>query len=560
MQVDLIRNMSYNNYADKRQNRSVSFMGKNKDLSKNEQEFLRYKIQLARKDHEISTKSGIAQWDYYINSSNENMKTYEKEYDKSLKFWSDKKTYKKLLQFEKKGISDKTLKRTITDLIHDFEENVKDTQLQKKLQTMQNKIEQTVNSYKGNFDGKEYPNAELTTILETEKNPGIREKAYNARYVTIGEKIEKDLINLVKERNKFAKKKGYDNYFSYVLKESYKVDEKQLFNTLDIIAKKTRPIYKQIQEEGDIKLAKVFNISPKELQPWHYGLLLEGNPKKEANKYLKDNKMMENTVYDMYKAMGWNVKEMPIMLDLYPKTNKNQHGFCFDLNPNKDARILANLKNDTNSVETLLHEMGHSVYALSYSPKLQYFDKNTHYATTEAVAMMMETVPAREGFYSKELNLPTKLSKKLETYRLKTSIKFVNYYEVLINFEKMMYENPDQDLSKLWFELSHKYELRPMPKKIVNEWANIPHLLVCPGYLQNYFRAEIMQDQMYNAASKKLGKLTENSKTRKFFEKNLFKYGKSLPEDELLEKFTGSKLNVEALCKSYEKLLKVIKK
>src|SRR5574344_71488 len=88
-----------------------------------------------------------------------------------------------------------------------------------------------------------------------------------------------------------------------------------------------------------------------------------------------------------------------------------------------------------------------------------------------------------------------------------------------------MYENPDQDLSKLWFEMRNKYEMRNMPDKIVNEWANIPHLLSCPAYLQNYFRAEIMQNQMYDTAHKTLGNLTENKDTAKFFEKKLFKYG-----------------------------------
>lgn len=555
-------NFGSNKYMSRNKNKNsqtLSFNAKNNKLTENEIAFRTFKTGLSRKIHKLATKLGIAEWNYYINSNKENLKKYNEFFDENLKLWSNKKTYTKILGFEEKGVNDKTLKRTIKKLIHDFKDNVSDVGLHKKLKSMENNIAKTVNSYKGVIDGKEYSNADLVTILDTEKNPEIRQKAYNARFVDISNKVEKDLINLVKERNLYAQKKGYNNFYSYMLKEEYKVDEKQLFNVVDKIVDTTRPIYKLLRAKENAETAKTFGIPEEKLQPWHYGLLSKDNPENEVNKYIKDNTQMENLVYDMYDKMGWKVKEMPITLDLYPKANKNQHGFCFDLNPNKDARILANLKNDVQSTQTLLHEMGHSVYALKYSPKLQYLDQTTHHATTEAVAMMMETVPDREAFYTKALNLPKSISEKLEINRLKNSLKFVNRYATLINFEKSMYENPDQDLSKLWFEMRNKYEMRNMPDKIVNEWANIPHLLSCPAYLQNYFRAEIMQNQMYDTAHKALGNLTENTDTAKFFEKKLFKYGTSLEENELLKKFTGSELNPEALCRTYEKLLKVLK-
>ena len=37
---------------------------------------------------------------------------------------------------------------------------------------------------------------------------------------------------------------------------------------------------------------------------------------------------------------------------------------------------------------------------------------------------------------------------------------FSRWCQVMLRFEKAMYENPDQDLNKLWWDLVEKYQLR----------------------------------------------------------------------------------------------------
>ncbi|MCQ2753663.1 MAG: hypothetical protein MJ231_01290, partial [bacterium] len=71
----------------------------------------------------------------------------------------------------------------------------------------------------------------------------------------------------------------------------------------------------------------------------------------------------------------------------------------------------------------------------------------------------------------------------------------------------------------------------------------IPHYLSHPAYYQNYFRATLIKAQIYNYLKENLGNITENKKTSKFLKDNLFKYGTSFEENELIEKFTGKKLS-----------------
>ena len=172
--------------------------------------------------------------------------------------------------------------------------------------------------------------------------------------------------------------------------------------------------------------------------------------------------------------------------------------------------------------------------------------------------MMMESVPYREGFYQKELGMTQDLVKKLEVMRLKDSVNFMKWATVLINFEKGLYANPEQDLPKLWYGLKQKHMLENVPAVLHHEWACVPHFLSHPVYYQNYLRAEIMASQMYDAMHAKLGNLSENKDTAEYLRTKFFRFGASLKEGELLKRFTGSALNVDAYCKQFVDLAKRI--
>ena len=42
---------------------------------------------------------------------------------------------------------------------------------------------------------------------------------------------------------------------------------------------------------------------------------------------------------------------------------------------------------------------------------------------------------------------------------------FSRWCQVMLRFEKAMYENPDQDLNKLWWDLVEKYQLREAARR-----------------------------------------------------------------------------------------------
>jgi len=532
----------------------IPFLGK-KDYTENEKEFFNLKKQLSRKEHKKVTELGKTEWDSYIYSSDENSQKFNDAFADYMELASDKGIFEKLKNINESGVSDPKLAKSLKKMLKDYTNNVANADDIMLLQEREQEISDKFNSSRGEIDGKTYSNAQLAKMMKEEMNVDMRKKIYDAKEVQNGELIAKDLVDLVKQRNEFAKKNGYDNYFSYELKENYEVDEKKLFELLDDLDKKTDKVYNKINDKNDKKLADAFGIKPKDLKPWHYGLQLEDSPVKEADKYIKNDEMLTEVAFDMYKKMGWDIPKLPIMLDLFPKENKNQHGFCFEIDKNKDVRILANLTNDVDSLETLNHELGHAVYDTGVSEHLPYYERDVaSTAMTEAVAMLMESLPYREGSFEDSLNMPKDLTKKLEDKRCEGLVRFVRRYNMFINFEKEMYKNPDQDLPKLWYKLEKKYMNKNNPDKLNNTWATVPHFLSCPAYLQNYLRAEIMGAQIYETATGKLGPLTKNDKTADYFRTKMFRHGSSLTEDELIKKMTGKELSVEPFCKQFESL------
>jgi oligoendopeptidase F len=252
--------------------------------------------------------------------------------------------------------------------------------------------------------------------------------------------------------------------------------------------------------------------------------------------------------------MGWDVDNLPITLDLYPRAGKNTHGFCSNIDAGKDARILMNADNNLNSLDTLCHELGHAVYDLGISTKLPYFDRTpASSAITEAVAMMMGEIFINEDILSDTTGVPQKVMERISDSNVDKKAGFVRSYAMFLNFEKSLYENPDQNIAELYKNLSVKYLNEAPEAEANNHWATIPHFLTHPGYLQNYLRADIMAQQIYDAATEELGPLSANPNTAEYFNKNLFRTGSTYDENETLRRFTGKGFSIDAYKKQFKK-------
>ena len=546
-----------NNLKDLPDTRSyaLAFLGK-KNYTQNERMFLNFRKAFSTKIHRAYKEANIAEWNFYTNLTAENLKEMEQKKDIYKKMFQDEQVLDRLKQFKSDGIKEPTLKRHLDDLIKSFEDNITYKEELKELENKESLISQKSNQYRGSIDGVQYADAELIHMLREEKDLTKRKSIYKALNGK-GDLIANDLIELVKMRNNFARKKGYPNYFSYMLKEVYKVDEDQLCQLFNLLEIQTKDISEKLFAQRDQLLAKAYNIKLDELKPCHYGLKFDKKEGK-AESYIKNKEDLIPLTFSLYEKMGWNLNDVPIKYDIYPRENKVQHNFCGDVDNPNDIRILANLREDIESLEILDHETGHATYRTGISNHIPYLDRKVvSPALNEAIALLMETLPYREtDFLKDKLGMPEQEIKNLYQKRKEEIVSFVPEYLCYINFEKEMYNNPDQDLPKLWFKLNEKYNNINPPDKFNNEWATIPHFLSHPAYLQNYIRAEIMAAQIYKAVTDKFGPMTTNPKTRDFLRAKMFRHGGALSEDDIMKKLTGSITKPNAFCEQIQEFIK----
>jgi hypothetical protein len=71
---------------------------------------------------------------------------------------------------------------------------------------------------------------------------------------------------------------------------------------------------------------------------------------------------------------------------------------------------------------------------------------------------------------------------------------FARWVMVVVNFERLMYEDPSRDLDAAWWELVQKYQLLNMPegRDKLPDWATKYHIALAPAYYQNYLLGNIM--------------------------------------------------------------------
>ncbi len=510
-------------------------------------EFIKIRNEFSEKLEPLVIKSKIDDWNYYINSTDENLKKLEKSQEDISGLYRNKDIFNKLKTIEKSGLEDKHLAKQLDNLTKTFDDELNAGDLKKALRGKENEIMGKYNKYVPMIDGKETTHAEISKIILNDKNIDLRKKAYNA-VVKGGDLIAEDLVKFVKMRNEFAKTKGYNNFFEYQLKDVYDVDANYLQNLIDEVFDNARETNKKLQSEYKKELADEYGIREKDLRIYHYGLLPQNNPVKEINKSIKTKELVVDISKKAFLGMGYDIDNMPIILDLFPRKNKNNHGFCFDIEAGKDARILANLTNTAKCINTLCHELGHSVYHLGISQTLPYLDRTTYPAVTEAIAMMTGDLEQRENIL-KGIVADEALNRYKNDLK-KTEAAFINRCMLIIAFEKSMYENPDQNLSEIWNSLKNKYTGIDGEEAPQNEWATIPHYISHPAYYQSYFRAELIKAQMYKQLHKELGNITENKNTADYLNNNLFKYGTCIEENDLIEKFTGEPLSSKAFCET----------
>jgi peptidyl-dipeptidase A len=454
----------------------------------------------------LSKESNLAYWSAATTGKAEDYDKYSELELKLRQIHSSSDDFALLKQLKESGkIKNPELARQLEILYNSYLENQIEPDLLKKIVELGTEVEKKFSTFRGTIDNKKNTSNEIDEILKKETDSHKRQQAWFASK-QVGPEVAMDIIQLVKLRNEAARKLGFANYHALSLTTSEQSAEEldQIFSELE---KLTNEPFAKLKTELDKILADKYKVSVNELMPWHYhDPFFQETPlvyELDLDVYYQ-GKDVKDLATKFYSGIGLPAETILQNSDLYEREGKNPHAFCTDIDREGDVRILCNLKNNERWMETTLHELGHAVYDKNHDPAVPYLLRMpAHTFTTEAIAMFFGRLSRNAAWMQQMLGLTTEEREKLETtsrkYAQLKQLIFARWAMVMYGFEKELYNNPDQDLNSLWWQMVSKYQYINQPlDRNEPDWAAKIHFTIAPCYYHNYLLGELLASQLHH--------------------------------------------------------------
>ncbi len=480
---------------------------------------------------------------------------------------ADPRAFAELKAIREHPPADKLLQREIEVLYLEYLPNQVELELLKQMRAESNVVEQAFNVFRPVVGGHEMTDNEVRRILTTSKDSAQRRAAWEASK-RVGAQVEPHLKRLVKLRNQNARKLGFKDF--HVMQLSVNEQSQQevlaLFDELDAL---TRQPYRQAKAELDAVLARNCGITPEELRPWHYhDPFFQEAPQADETRFegVYSGLDIPRLCREFYAGIGLPVDDVLRRSDLYEKKGKCPHAFCFDLDRQGDVRVLTNLVANEQWLETLLHELGHSVYSSKNIPaSVPYALRcESHILTTEGVAMMFERFADDAGWLKAmgvKMADEAAFRHTAAQARRNRLLIFSRWCQVMFRFEMALYDNPEQDLNRLWWDLVEKYqEVRRPEGRNEPDFAAKIHIVVSPVYYHNYLLGRLFASQVHHAIARDVLHGADparmvyvgNKAVGRFMTQRVFAPGRTLDWRQLTRFATGADLSPEAFAEDIQ--------
>jgi peptidyl-dipeptidase A len=504
----------------------------------------------------------ISSWNANITGTNEDFAKSEKASFEYAKIFTDTKAFDELKEIkESQALKDPLLVRQVELLYDSYLGGQVDTALIAEQIKMETEISKMYANFRVDITGKQLSDNEVEDILRNSTSSSDLQIAWEGSKM-IGPVVASDIVRLVKHRNTIAQKLGFSNYHEMSLRLSGQ-DQAEVTRIFDELDSLTRNNFAQLKGEIDNYFAKRYKIPVSELRPWHYqNRYFQEAPEiytVDFDKYYEKQDPV-NLASRYYDGIGLNVDAILANSDLYEKPGKNQHAFCTDIDRAGDVRTLDNIRPDSYWMNTILHELGHGVYSYYNDMTLPFVLRDAaHTFTTEAIANMFGRM-ATDPHWMLDMGIIDAAESELiaddsrKALRLQMLV-FSRWAQVMYRFEKAMYENPDQNLNQLWWDMVSKYQMIDKPEgRDMPDWATKIHIALYPCYYHNYLLGELLASQFYMYIT------TNVAKTRSFagekavgdyLREKVFMPGARYYWNDMIERATGEKLTAKYYARQF---------
>jgi peptidyl-dipeptidase A len=507
----------------------------------------------------LETESNRRWWEANITGSDDAFKKKEEIENRLNLLLADRETFAKLKEIHAQPISDKLLARQIEILYLQYLGQQIDPALIKEMNALSNDVQKAFGVYRAKVDGKELTENDVRDVLRKSNDSDHRKAVWEASK-GIGPIIEPNLKKLAVLRNRAAKQLGYKDFHVMQLALT-ELDQKQVLKLFDELDALTREPYHAAKAEIDAALAKQSNVKVEDLRPWHYhDPFFQESPSIYGNydavyRPLDTIKLCRT----FYAGIGLPIEDVIARSDLYEKPGKCPHAFCQDMDREGEVRVLGNVVPGEEWLGTMLHELGHSVYQKNLPRTVPYVLRTeSHPLTTEGIAMMFERLATDPkwltamGAEVPHIDDFTTEKHKLNRNRL---LIFSRWCQVMFRFEMGLYDNPDQDLNKLWWDLVEKYQEVKRPEgRNQPDYASKIHIISSPVYYQSYMMGQLFASQVHHAIVREVYHGNDpravvyvgNPAVGRFLQDRVFGPACTMQWNDVTRNATGEELNAKA--------------
>ncbi|MGQ9879488.1 MAG: M2 family metallopeptidase [Armatimonadota bacterium] len=503
----------------------------------------------------LAKETALAWWVANVTGSEEAFERAALLQAQLMKVYAREDEYRFLRQIPADNLTDPLLRRQHKLLLDEYRGRQMSEKTIDEIVQREKEIEKEYNTYRALFRGECVSDNTLREVLHKSDDGDERREAWEASK-QIGERVADAIRELVRIRNREARRLGFRDYYAMQL-ELQELDEARLFNLLEELHRLSDAPFRRYKEELGRRLAERFGVAVEDLRPWHYtDPFFQSPPPGEVDlNPLFEDTDIEAVCRRFYTDVGLPVDPILERSDLYEREGKSQHAFCIDIDREGDVRVLCNLRPSERWMGTMLHELGHAVYDYYINRSLPYLLRTpAHTLSTEAIAMLFGRMHHNAWWLKRYVGISDEQAQAVAQPAIRemqaSLIVFTRWVLVMTHFERALYADPDGDMDNLWWQLVEKYQwLRKPEGRVAPDWAAKVHIALAPVYYQNYILGEMEASQILHVlrtqvlAGEPEDALVRSSRLGEFLKERVFVVGASLPWEDALEYATGEKLN-----------------
>ncbi|MCU1463902.1 MAG: hypothetical protein JWO37_3977 [Acidimicrobiales bacterium] len=447
------------------------------------------------------------------------------------------------------GDSDGLTRRQLVLLRNRMRANQVPPELRRRIVELETDVEGRYATHRGEIDGERVNDNQIAEILATSDDVDRRRRAWEASK-SVGAAVSEAVLDLVRLRNEAARALGAANWYELALAGN-ELDRDRLFATLDELESATTEPFRAWKAALDEQRAARYGCPIDELRPWHEDDVFFQEPPRSTGLDL-DRLFAGADLVDLttatYDALGLDLRAVVERSDLVPREGKSQHAFCMDVDRAGDVRVLSNNATNERWMGTMLHEFGHAAYDVGIGADLPWLlHEPAHMLTTEAIAMLFGRLVRDAAWLEAVAGLPADEAAALriavEDAQRGAMLVFARWVLVMTHFERGLYERPDDDHDRRWWDLVERLQqVRRPDDRHAPDWAAKIHLAVAPVYYQNYLYGELFASQLHGALARDCGGLVGRTEAGRWLTERVFRPGASLRWDRLVEQATGEPL------------------